>query len=113
MLSSTIRKELSYPGRIPSDEFVALKIAQLRKLLLDWRGGRLETSKMLELADEILEGNGIEEIRFASGNPAAAYVNTGETYEPTIVFDRRRNRVWATSWGAWVEAEENLGRRFG
>jgi hypothetical protein len=116
MLSSTIRKDLSFPGRIPSDEFVALKISQLRKLLLAWRDRQLKTRAMLEQADKILDGSGVEYIRSDDddqhGAHGAYYVNKGETYEPTILLDLDRGRVWATSWGDWVEAEERAGRRF-
>lgn len=89
---------------------------QLRKVLVEWRDRGIKSREMLETADHILEGFGVEYIRSEEddqhGAHGAYYVNMGDTYNPTILLDLDRARVWATSWGDWVEAEERQGKRF-
>jgi hypothetical protein len=85
-------------------------------MLVRWRDQEMKSRDMLEAADKILEGFGIEYIRTEKddqyGAHGAYYVNMGDTYVPTILLDLDRNRVWATSWGDWVETEERQGKRF-
>jgi hypothetical protein len=91
-------------------------IKKLRKVLVQWRDREIKSREMLEAADKILEGFGIEYLVSEKddqwGAHGAYYVNLGDTYVPTILLDLDRNRVWATSWGDWVEAEERQGKRF-
>jgi hypothetical protein len=91
-------------------------VKQLRQVLVRWRDREIKSREMLKEADRILQGFGIEYIRSARDDVydahGAYYVNQGDTYVPTILLDLDRNRVWATSWGDWVEAEERQGKRF-
>jgi hypothetical protein len=92
------------------------KAVQLRTLLVDWKNGDIKSREMLEEANGILGGHGVEYIRTADDDQHAAhgayYVNMGDTYDTTILLDLDRGRVWVTGWGDWVEAEERAGKRF-
>lgn len=103
-------------GHTPVDE----ALRELRRLLVAWRDGTLVSPSMitkpsrymLEEANRILDGHGIEFLESENGKAAAYYVNMGDTYAPTLLLDTARSRVWATTWGDWVEAEERRGNRF-
>lgn len=60
---------------------------------------------VLAQASEILEGYGVERVAPLPDGRALRYVNNGETYSDTLAHDGARYLV--TSWGAFVEAEEN------
>lgn len=58
--------------------------------------------------DAVLEGCGVEAIRGREvdayhGDVQAVYVNMGDTYATTILFDHETGRLRITSWGDWVE----------
>ena len=69
----------------------------------------------LKAANAILEAYGIETIRSEDvwdsyfGDAVAEYVNMGDTYIPTIIYDIERDRYLATDWGTWVESYERRG----
>lgn len=44
--------------------------------------------------------------------PDMEYVNMGDTYVPTIVYDHVEGRFMVTSWGAWIEDAEAKGRTY-
>lgn len=67
----------------------------------------------LEACNELLQGFGVEYLRanqdtmrFVYG---VEYVNTGDTYRPTLTFDHEADLWRACSWGDLVEADP---RRF-
>lgn len=88
----------------------ALKV--VRNLLVAWRDGLVSSRDMLEEANTLIHGHGVEHLRSRNGNADAYYVNRGETYSVTLLLDTSKDRVWLTSWGAWVEAEERQGNSF-
>jgi hypothetical protein len=71
--------------------------------------------------DKLIEGFGVEAVIFREGeglrnfksdphdDMLALYVNTGDSYSPTILWDARRDTVTLTSWGDFVE---RLPRKF-
>lgn len=61
---------------------------------------------VLRAADVLLDGFGIEAIFDGDGECVAEYVNTGDTYTGTILWDRDSGEVSLTSYGDWVEAFE-------
>jgi hypothetical protein len=70
--------------------------------------------RMLAL-NEVLQGFGVEIIGNVNmcddDDIHAEYVNMGETYNVTILFDRRTRRFRLTTWGDWVETfEQKHGR---
>ena len=61
----------------------------------------------LHVIDKLLGGFGVEavggDMEVSSYSPDMAYVNTGDTYSPTVVYDYGSGRFSLTSWGDWVE----------
>ena len=62
---------------------------------------------ILKAADQILDGNGVESIGGYGGG--LSYVNMGDTYDYTLIYDRKSRRFVAAAWGDIVEAQP---RRF-
>jgi hypothetical protein len=85
---------------------------QLRYLLNDWKQESISSRDMMTEANGLLEGHGVEHIRSRNGKAEAYYVNMGDTYTATILLDIGKDRVWATSWGDWLETEERQGNKF-
>lgn len=67
----------------------------------------------LSALNELLEMHGVEAIREEGawdnyyGDCVAEYLNTGDTYAPTIVFDNRAGKYLLTSYGDFVENQMN------
>ncbi|MGK2884364.1 MAG: hypothetical protein ACSLE8_06245 [Rhodococcus sp. (in: high G+C Gram-positive bacteria)] len=63
--------------------------------------------------DEILEGHGVEAVFGDDVEwPDMVYVNMGDTYADTVVYDYIDAKYRVTSWGAWIERAERLGRTY-
>ena len=78
-------------------------------------GSHRDVDTVLDDVNDALQGHGIESIegtwhdRYYQ-NIVALYVNMGDTYNGTILYDTTKNRFYATSWGDWVERNgERLG----
>lgn len=65
--------------------------------------------RVLRRADEALNGHGVEYLTPSDGGNGVDYVNMGETYAPTLMFDYKTNRFVVSSWGDLVERQP---RRF-
>jgi hypothetical protein len=63
---------------------------------------------ILKAADQILDGNGVEAIPGVGGG--LSYVNMGDTYDTTLIYDHGKGRFLVTSWGDIVERDH---KRFG
>ncbi len=60
--------------------------------------------EQVELAiNEVLEGYGVEAIFKGGRYPEVVYINLGDTYTTTLVYDYSRERWYLTSWGDYVE----------
>jgi len=62
----------------------------------------------LELANKAVNGFGVEAIRGAWHDHyyqdiVALYVNTGDTYSPSVVYDTVADKFYAVDWGTFVE----------
>lgn len=66
----------------------------------------------LEVAlNEVLGGYGAEALWGRRVTvPAAVYVNMGDTYITTLLFDYEKDTWYLTSWGDWIERN---GKRYG
>lgn len=65
--------------------------------------------QVAEALNEILGGFGVEGCRLTNGK-ACEYINRGDTYTTTLLFDYR-TRTWKlTCWGDWVETNERRKR---
>ena len=78
---------------------------------LDYKPGRADV--MLEIANLILNGHGVEAIRVEGTyvdshylDIVALYVNMGDTYDATVLYDTREEKFLVTSWGDFCEAME-------
>lgn len=67
----------------------------------------------MEYANDVLDGHGVELLRLRTrrgGTRSALYVNMGDTYNATLVWDRHTDSFKVTTWGDIIESWE---RRFG
>jgi hypothetical protein len=65
-------------------------------------------TRILECLNEALETHGVEplgHVDFRDG-PPAEYLNTGDTYTATLLFDHGTDTFKLTSWGDWLEKNE-------
>lgn len=72
-----------------------------------------QADDVLEEADQILGTFGVEAV-YAEDDPikpAAIYLNVGDTYSNTIIYDVLEDEVLYTSLGDWIEAVESDGIR--
>lgn len=69
--------------------------------------------RAMDRANDTLRGSGVESVRLETRRGPDLvfdYVNFGDTYDTTLVYDHHANRFRITSWGDMVEAWE---RRWG
>lgn len=107
-----IRREL---GRFFEHEGIDPAIAsrELASILASVRSGR-EIQEALKAADLLLNAHGVEDIRSDKfdegrgffGDTAALYVNMGDPYVATILYDRPKDKFYVTGYGDWVERNE-------
>jgi len=86
-------------------------------------GNRIERSSYLNVDDilrslsDLISAFGIETIDEQDhwdrywGSTIAVYVNTGETYSATLLYDTREREFHVTSYGDWVESRERESKR--
>ncbi len=88
----------------------------LKSALVTADGGSAKNiDRALKLADRMMEAHGVEVIRGEGwhnyyGDAAALYVNTGDTYTGTLLYDVDKDRFYATTYGDWVKSQERSGR---
>jgi hypothetical protein len=74
--------------------------------------GSAAAEDALQVANDVMRGHGVEVINGAGlfrgywQDAIAAYVNMGDTYTTTLLYDRLKDRFYITSWGDWLEAFE-------
>lgn len=84
-------------GRTLHDPELALK--ETKRIL---KGGRPD--RVMKELDELLDTHGVE---YVPGiKEEIAYLNTGDTYEPTIMYSSGDNKYFVSDWGSLVEASE-------
>jgi predicted dehydrogenase len=103
------------------------KLLHLFDMLKKWKAasqGRRyaddEARTILEFANAIMDAHGIEYLSPAEGDRdysvyggnGASYVNIGDTYDGTLLYDEKKQNFYATSWGDFVEQAERRGRKF-
>jgi len=64
-------------------------------------------NKVMELADKTMHGHGVEEIvgfnQSSETKTVALYVNMGDTYASTIIYDCLSDKFYVGTYGDWVE----------
>lgn len=69
----------------------------------------------MELADKTMHGHGVEEIvgfKNSAMTTVACYVNMGDTYSSTIIYDCLADKFYVGTYGDWIqwrEANEDYG----
>lgn len=66
------------------------------------KGGGRADDKM-EKINSLLDGYGVEVIR-GDSYAVAEYINMGDTYNTTLLYDVNEDEFYVTTWGDWVEA---------
>jgi hypothetical protein len=73
-----------------------------------------DEEKVMKLADELLEMHGIEAVHVPEYqvdryyyDVVAVYVNTGDTYLPTLIYDTENSRYSIEGWGDFLEQWED------
>ena len=96
-------------GSIPCGSY-----ASVRKLRAACRYPPRAQYEMETALNELLEGSGAEALpyNFAPPNPDAVYINMGDTYTTTLLYDYQRGKWIITSWGEWIERQERRGVRY-
>jgi hypothetical protein len=100
---------IRYPGPSVARmiKFLGITKAQATELKDLMNQGRLLLT--LDRADEMLFGHGEERLNGSYGRAGVWYVNLGDTYADTLMFDFEKRRFLVGSWGDLVEAQP---RRF-
>jgi len=86
--------------------------ARIARILNGAHGSR-SVDNALEEVDKIIGGHGIEAIRGESyrggyyGDIVGLYVNMGDTYNATVVYDTETGKFELTTWGDWVEQHQD------
>jgi hypothetical protein len=88
------------------------QLKDLSKRLYAAEGRPKAVDRVLGEANDLLSGFGVEAVR---GNYhvdnhyyeiVGLYVNMGDTYNATILYDTDRQKFYVTSWGDWVEQNQ-------
>jgi len=65
-------------------------------------------ARILECLNEVLEMHGVEAIgECRTYGPPAEYLDAGDTYTATLLFDHIAGNFKLISWGEWLEKNEN------
>jgi hypothetical protein len=88
-------------------KFLGLSKAQATELKRMMNEGYVFAT--LNLADKYLDGCGREYLYSSDGSNGVDYVNMGDTYNTTLMFDFAKDKFIVGSWGDLVEAQP---RRF-
>ncbi len=72
-----------------------------------------EVELIMHAIDTVMGTHGVEAVYTdydsSLNHPTAVYCNTGETYDPTIVYCYQRDRFLVTSWGDYYENNVGFG----
>ena len=110
--STALKARKLLDGRLDPDTFESVQQWVSRCYNPPSRQDRVEVA-----LNELLDMYGVESIQGEwvdryYGHTVAIYLNTGDSYLPTLLFDTDKERWYVTSVGDWIEAEERKGRSF-
>jgi len=89
-------------------EKTALALANMRQATSK------DIDRVLFAVNKAIDGFGVEAINSEDawssyyGNAVALYVNTGDTYSSSVVYDINKHQLYVTDYGEWVERNEKL-----
>ncbi len=76
---------------------------------LTMTGEHKDHHKVLQHVSDAIGGHGVESIYQGDDKPSCLYVNMGDTYSRTVIFDEHRQSYIIRSWGDWLEDQEADG----
>lgn len=72
---------------------------------------------VLDAVNEVIDGYGVEALESHDApndryyfDIVALYVNKGDPYVPTVLYDVHADKLMVCSWGDWLESQETSGR---
>lgn len=81
--------------------------------LMKYPGSDKKAEENLEKIDKLIDGHGVEVINGEKNTPGgfwqnavAAYVNIGDTYNATVLYDVNEKEFLLTTWGDWAEKNQ-------
>lgn len=100
--------------KMMNDEISPVVIAEGMGLTKGFYNDPDKVYAIMLVADKFMEGSGVEGLEGEyvdsfSQNVQASYVNTGDTYSATLLYDNVTGRFVLTTWGDFVEGHP---RRF-
>lgn len=111
MTTSPSWKRISTELRIP-----AYEAKQLKKCMTgvahpkDWKPKDTQMDATMRYANKLMNGHGVEGLRDENAwvdkyfyDIIAVYVNKGDTYDTTLLYDTEHDRYLITSWGDFYE----------
>ncbi len=106
-------------GAVPSIKTIASafpkigpeEVKVIREALIDATDNDRMVHQSLRTVDTLIDGHGIESFASTDGD-RVYYVNMGDPYVPTALFDERTGLTKVCGWGDYVESWEKRGRRF-
>ena len=94
-----------------------LSPSEAKKLLYKFINAKTyeNVDEALKIANDIIKGYGVEAINNENGyqvnryyqNIIGLYINKGDTYDTTILYDTEKEVFMILSWGGWYEDWEN------
>lgn len=106
-----------FDSYIAHGDVEARQLRALKRTMIE-ASGRRGVDAVLDEANRILRTHGVEAIRgdYHVDNYyfdiVALYLNTGDTYAPTLLYETDRGRFVLTTMGDWVERNERIYKTF-
>jgi len=101
--------------RMAKDLNIDGKYAWEIKRLMD----KSDADKTMEHANYVMMAFGVEPVHDENAqvnqywqNTIALYVNRGDTYDTTLLYDTDKDRFYITSWGDWYEKWQSKHLRY-
>jgi len=113
-MSAPTAKKIAQVFRLTDQEAIIIRKVLKGELptkafkLTDYERQYGAAERRLIVVNKIIDGHGVEALADRDDNsssylPHAIYINTGDTYSPTILFDYHTRNFSLTTWGDYVE----------
>jgi hypothetical protein len=85
---------------------------EIIEIISTWDKTDRGADRIIEKLNFIMEGYGVEAIIGRTethkywDDTVALYINMGDTYNPTIIYDVNDEKFVVTTWGDWVEENQ-------
>ena len=103
-----------FPGDRWTERLTPEQASEIRQVIAaaNVSGARHDVHAMAALnkACAIMNGHGVEGMYSRTTREEAYYINTGDTYSTTILYDFNKRRFSITSWGDWYESTKCFQR---